>query len=238
MAKKKAKPVPDADGYTHTGIYVKAPRKNLLPILLGENDGEAQRLVDEWNMPPAGRLAEIRDWLAKIILPWVDGPLTEKQARKIYDRMIFTTDFGKGVKIYAVKSSLAEQDQWRVDAFNDACDAVYQAQVVAHNLKPGGNPTLLFKATYRLGQLRERIQVRAHEPDAQAGKNIIKGVAVARKSKLSHDDLREEAIKAIGWAEHNFPEHRGEKVFINKKAAAHQDIKLRAHYDRLKEPEE
>lgn len=167
MARKAKNITADADGYLRTGIYQRYVGQSKPEHRLTAESAKAY--VERLNAPVTNELARIKDWLGKIILPWVEGPLTDQEAMKPVGRACYSFDFGGGDSIYRNKPELQRQEQCVIDAVRDAIQAWHEMRVIEHNLKSGGMNVVLFRSTFRLGQLCERIGVRPFERAAKIG---------------------------------------------------------------------
>jgi hypothetical protein len=181
MARKSKKLVPDSDGYLRTGIYRKYVGKPKPEFQL--TPANAQAYVDRLNSPASDDVKRIRDWLWSIVEPYLDGPLGNQERLCPGDRSV---GFGDG-KWYRVKAELQQQDRHVIDAFEDAVSALGDIKVIETHLGSDGRINWLFRATFRLGQLCERIGVRPFENAAKIG---LKKSEKSRRQAIQTNDKR------------------------------------------------
>lgn len=189
MSRKHSRPQPDGDGRLSTGIYRRyvGPRKR--------NDPDAIEFkLDEWasriNRPATTDLDRIRHGLWEYVRPWLDGPLNTEACRQ-QGVTVRVLDDGHGPRPYRSKPMLDRQEQWLQDAIRDAFNALNEIRVIRHNLRPGGNLDLVFRAAYQLGRLCERIGIRPFEPLVAAEKGRLAGARKAAAiTNEAHAELR------------------------------------------------
>lgn len=232
MARKSTKPKPDSDGYLRTGIYKKYVGKPKPEHQLTVEKAEAW--VEASNSPATNDLARLRDWLATIILPHVEGPLNETEPMQANGQTYRYLDFGDGPRRYCDKVELQQQEQCIISVFQDAISAIDEIRLIEMYLGPDGLTHLLFRATFRLGQLCERIGVRPFEPLVASGrKATIERPQAMRQAKVEADkinrgDKHQRANEAIKWARDKFPTaSEDNKIsFLKAKAAEHLEINV------------
>ncbi len=180
MAKKPKAPQPDSDGYLRTGIYQQyvGPSKE---ISEDELEQKYKEHCESFNQPAVERLESIREWLFSILKPHITGPISQEKARS-EPGVHRAIDDGKGIKTYTFADGITAKQNGSVEAkqVQGALDAVYQLNIIRHNLE-SGNVNLVVRSSIALGQIMERITIRASEPNALRGGKVLKAATAGGK---------------------------------------------------------
>ena len=224
MAKKKKAPKPDVDGILDTGIYRRdcRPRKGVSPH-------EYLKIMEEriLKSPPRPTIHQWLDqyleYFASFLRPHVKPAGPGGSWRLL--------NMGDGWRGYQVADDIDEPCRDAIEGM-DTIDTL-QRQFNAKK-KLDRDLAKVIQASYKLGEIVERIWVRQHEHSAKVGKDKINQFDNVRVRKGISKELRAQAIRAIQQAKIDSPDRRNDIDYIKKRAADSLGISKRALNLRLK----